>query len=505
MGQAAEQALVIVGAGPAGLAPLFAAACAGELDTLLHRGVTILESAHTVGAGALGGYGISSDSAAEAFLDIIMRTQEPRLAALRSAPAAQALIALGKGAAPLQAVAAFLHVAGETMCAIVAGAQHGQVLTGVTAHTVRCLGPSCWQTSFRETVSGVEHTVRSHAVVLATGAHQPEDRLHTEPVAGITLLPRYQHKLLQSHAIMGVAGAERVRERLGHLPDPRVVIVGASTSAGAVATSLLDHTPGVTFGSGGVTILHRQPLRIFYETPEEARADGYTEFGPSDICRLTGRVFRLSGFRLESRALLLRARGIGGRDRETRLNLLRLSPKPDPDPGPNPNPDSDSDLNSQTNLEAQQLLEHADLIVTAIGYKPRLLPVEDAAGHAIPLLKPGRGQWAVVDQRCRVLTANGTPLDGLFAIGLAVGPAASEELGGETGFVGQVNSLWLWQHTLGMRIVQQALATADSLTSPPDDGPARLFNPDALHPRLPVTHGSATFLPALHANGRGVQ
>lgn len=478
MGQANEQALLIIGAGPAGLAPLFAAACAGLLGDLLERGVTILERGQTIGCGALETYGISSDSAAEAFLDIVVRTQEPRLAALRADPATQTLLALGKHAAPLQAVAAFLRVAGQALCAMVAESEHGCVLTGATAQSVRRLGRSLWQTTFTDTATGIARTLRSHSVVLATGAHQPEHRLHTELFAGKPMLPRLAPKLLQSHAIMGTGGAVRVRERLGHLTDPRVVIIGGSTSAGAVATTLLDRTPGVTFHIDGVTILHRRPLRIFYETPDEARADGYTEFTASDICRLTGRVYRLSGFRLESRDLLLHARGIGGRPRERRLALLQLEPG--------------------TDALAWDLLERADLIIAAIGYKPRLLPVMDTDGRDIPLLAPAPPRWAVVDERCRVLTAMGTPLDGLFAIGLSIGPAASEMLGGEAGFEGQVNSLWLWQHTLGMRIVEQVLAT-------PAEKNESLLDEETPQPRFRPQQMSLATGAALLASSRGEQ
>ena len=49
---------LIVGAGPGGLAPLFAAAYDGRLQELLNGGVTIVEQGSTVGAGDLGRYAI---------------------------------------------------------------------------------------------------------------------------------------------------------------------------------------------------------------------------------------------------------------------------------------------------------------------------------------------------------------------------------------------------------------------------------------------------------------
>ena len=82
--------------------------------------------------------------------------------------------------------------------------------------------------------------------------------------------------------------------------------------------------PEVTFGPGGLTVLTGGKFRIFYPNVEAALADGYTEFGADDICPVSGRVFRLSGFRLDSRELIMRARGIGGRPPEPRLQLHRL-------------------------------------------------------------------------------------------------------------------------------------------------------------------------------------
>ncbi len=62
------------------------------------------------------------------------------------------------------------------------------------------------------------------------------------------------------------------------------------------------------FGEGGLTLFHRRPLRVYYTSPEAAFADGYHEFGPSDLCPVTKRVFRLAGLRLDSRELLMQLR-----------------------------------------------------------------------------------------------------------------------------------------------------------------------------------------------------
>ena len=440
-----ETGLVIVGAGPAGLGPLFAAASAGLLKDLLANGVTILEQSEEPGSGALDRYAIRSDSSAATFADIVMRSGDPRLLALRSHPLTLALLAAGNGPVPLVEVAAFLKLAGSTLCRIVADSPRGRVLTGVTALSVDRISASHWRTTYRYNESEVERSVTSHSVVLATGAHQPVDRLHHETVAGMPLFPHCAGRLMQSGEVFAADGTARIADRLRSLKNPKVAIIGGSTSAGAVAATLLHRLPGVRFGDSGVTILHRRPLRIFYETVSEALADGYTEFTPDDVCPLSGRVFRLGGFRLDSRDLMLRARGIGGRSRESRLSLLQLLPENQP--------------------TARQLLGDADLVIAALGYRPRLLPVYNRRAQRIALLEPTAQSWSAVDTACRVLNQEGLPLSGLFATGLAVGPGASRDLGGEAGFQGQTNSLWLWQNTLGLRIVHGALARSTAATA----------------------------------------
>ena len=439
----ATQGLVVIGAGPAGLAPLFAAASAGRLHELLRLGITVLERSDQAGNGSLGMHGITSDSSADAFLDIVTRSQEPRLLALRAHPATQALLQLGKQAAPLKLVSDFLAVAGAALCALIAESSRGRVITGADAVSVTRTQTSGWRTQFRSVSDGAEYAIDSRFVVLATGAHQARERLLQEHVGGSALFPRYKDTLLQSGEVLATGGASRVQERLHGLQEPKVIVVGGSTSAGSVADDLLRDGQVPALANGRITILHRRPLRIFYETVEEAQADEYDEFRPQDVCSRTGRVYRFSGFRLRSRELIMRARGIGNRSPEPRLQLLQLRP--------------------ENALEVLHLLDNADLIVAALGYTPKLLPVLDREGRRLPIGVPGKGAWSVVDRRCRLLS-EGEPLEGLFAIGLAVGPVPDETLGGEVGFRGQVNSLWMWQHVLGLRIVDEI--RSQNLTSP---------------------------------------
>jgi dTDP-4-amino-4,6-dideoxygalactose transaminase len=436
--------LAVIGAGPGGLAPLFAAARYGYLRELLAGGIVVLEKSPLIGAGLLEGYTIPSDSPAEAFLDSVANSTEPELKELLSHPSAEALAALRGKTAPLRMAARFLAVAAQRLCAIIDRTPGCAVLLEHEVTSIRKLTDRVWEVRAIDHSSGQERTLRSRSVHLATGGHQPLARLQSEPVGSAPLLPRFENKLMQSGELFGLDGAERLMERLGGKPNPRIAVIGGSTSAGAVAVQLLRQT-SIPLGEGGVTLVHRSPLRLFYASSDEAAADGYSDFRPEDVCHISGRVFRLSGFRFEAKDLIRKALALPGQTPDPRLKLIPMSADP---------------------ALAEETLQEADLIIAAMGYRARVCPVLDPAGEPIPLHQAVSGDWAIVDQRCRVYTSEKQPIHGLTAMGLAVGPAASHELGGEVNFRGQVNSLWLWQNTLGLRVVEEVLKRTGDTTLP---------------------------------------
>jgi Pyridine nucleotide-disulphide oxidoreductase len=430
--------VAIIGGGPAGLAPLLAAHRRGRLGDLLNEGVTVVEQSGSVGDGTIGRWCINSDSTAFTFADCLAGAPDSELAALRNHPLTKEFVELGEGTVPLPRAGEFLGLVGQALNEVIAASPNGRVLKGYRAVSTQRTSTG-WLTLLKDLEGGRERTIDSRNVVLATGAHQPVERLGREEVAGVNLVERCGARLLQSGEVVSTEGFAAVGSRLAGLGrPPRVAIIGGSTSAAAVAYALLNRMPGVAFGPGGLTILHRRPLRIFYPNAEAALADGYTEFGPDDICPVSKRVFRLSGFRLDSRELIMCARGIGGRPAEPRLRLHRLG---------------------EDDAASLAVLDDADLVIAALGYRPRALPVFDEAGERVSLLSETSPQARLVDNDCRVVDASGNPLPHLFAIGLAAGFVPHGKLGGEASFRGQANGLWLWQNDVGALI-------ADAILSP---------------------------------------
>jgi dTDP-4-amino-4,6-dideoxygalactose transaminase len=426
---------LIVGGGPAGAALLTAASKDGRLGELAASGLIMVERSPSIGEGRLGRYAITSDSTAQTFLTAVADNPHPEIAALAGHPAIHAVADYSTGlGVPLTTVGPFLAATGERLERVVRD-NGGTILTRHEAIGARRASDGIWHTKLRRLADGHEFEAASRTLVVATGGHQPLDRLAAQMVGGEPLVAQAGDRLLQSDEVLALGGFDHVRALLAHRRDPRVVVIGGSTSALTTVALLLRERPALPFGAGGITLLHRRPLRPFYPSVEAAHAEGFTDFGPDDICPLSGFVYRLAGFRLEARDLVQRMLGIDGRAPDPRVALHRLGKGDDP--------------------LAQQAIAGADLVIAGLGYRPRAMPIADAAGQPIALACDTGAP--MVDSDCRLVAADGSAIPGLYGIGLAAGFVPSGGLGGERSFRGQANGLWLWQNDVGRLIVDAVL------------------------------------------------
>ena len=428
--------VLVVGGGPAGTALLTAAAKRGLLPEFA-RGLVIVERDGALGGGRLGDYAIRSDSTATTFLTQVKDNPHPELAALIDHPAGRAVAAYTDDpiGTPLIDAGPLIRAAGERLGNLVE--RHGgSVLTGHEAIDAQQTPDGLWRVRLHRHSDGAEIEQLTRNLVLATGGHQPLDRLATQIVAGLPLVSSVGDRLLQSDEVLTIGGYERVADLLAGKRNPRVAVIGGSTSAIATIALLLKSTPALPWGPQAITLLHREKLRPFYPSIEAAHAEGFTDFGPEDICPVSGFVYRLAGFRLEARELVLRMLGIDGRTAEPRVRFHHIA--------------GDDDAAAQAHLR------DADIVIAALGYRPRALPLADAHGQPIALAAHRGG--AMVDRHCRITSAEDAPIAGLFGLGLAAGFVPWGAMGGEESFKGQANGLWQWQNDVGAMIVDQVLA-----------------------------------------------
>ncbi|UYY59605.1 DegT/DnrJ/EryC1/StrS family aminotransferase [Sphingomonas sp. S2-65] len=428
---------LIVGGGPAGTALLTAASKSGALIPLAERGLAVVERDAVLGRGELGTYAITSDSTAETFLTAVKGSAHDAIAGLTQHPAGREVAQYaGKLGVPLTRATPFLEATGAQLATLVTG-NGGVIATRSEVVDARQGGDGSWTARVRNLVTGQERTMRTRSLVIATGGHQSPQEIRAECVAGVPLGELAGDRLMPGDAFLRIGGLDALRARIADKRSPRIAIVGGSTSALAAACLLLKAAPALPLGAGGLALYHRRPLRPFYPSAEAARADGFTDFGPQDICPLSGFVYRLGGFRLEARELVLRMLGVGGRAPDPRMALRQIGAD-----------DGEAILAELTS---------ADVVIGALGYRPRALPLYDASGVRIALAADSGSRPRLVDQQCRVLDAEGRVVPGVYGIGLASGHVPEGKLGGEASFSGKANGLWLWQNDIGQMIVEQLL------------------------------------------------
>ncbi len=427
--------VVLIGGGPAGTAMLTAATKRGLLPKLAASGLVIVERDTAIGGGLLGHYAITSDSTATTFLTAVKGNIHASVAALADHPAGQSVKRHGdQVGVPLVDAGLLLRATGDRLAEIV-NENGGTILTGHEVISARRGHDGLWTVTMRRRADGEIIEQRTEAIVIATGGHQPIDRLAVQRVAGIPLAATLGERLMQSDSVLSLGGMARVTDLLAGKRAPRVAVIGGSTSALATLGLLLKANLALPFGAGAITLLHRRPLRPFYPSVEAAHTEGFTDFGPDDICPVSGFVYRLGGFRLDARDLVLRMLRVDGRVPDPRIALHQITG------------DDDSD--------ARAILTEADLVIAALGYRPHAALLNDADGQRIALAADGGAP--MVDRHCRVLGADGDPLPGVYGIGLAAGFVPWGPLGGEPSFRGQANGLWQWQNDVGLMIVDQLL------------------------------------------------
>jgi hypothetical protein len=121
-------AVVIIGGGPAGLAPLLAAHRRGRLAELLEQGVTVVEQSEAVGEGSIGRWCINSDSTGFTFADCLAGPPDGELAALRSHPLTKEFLEAGDGTVPLRRAGEFLALVGQAINDVIASTPNSRVL-----------------------------------------------------------------------------------------------------------------------------------------------------------------------------------------------------------------------------------------------------------------------------------------------------------------------------------------------------------------------------------------
>ncbi|OBI89251.1 hypothetical protein A9X00_21360 [Mycobacterium sp. 1245805.9] len=417
---------VILGGGPAGTGALVWAARHGRLDAWLDGGVALVEQADGLG-GTLGRYALNADSRGTSFLECLDGPDcSPFLADVRVDPVAQELERFRAGHPTLELVDRFERRVGAAILAEFDRHPNSRACTGTRAQAIRLQGDGSVAV-FTADADGRRAVVRGASAVVAIGGRPNASWSEIEVTPGVHL-GHWREKIVSSHRLLSRGGAQEVARRLARAQgSPRVVVLGGSHSAFSAAWMLLERIPGLSFGPRGVQILHRSEPRPTYPSRAAAHVDFY-EFSESDVCAATGRVHRLGGLQGDGREVWRRMHGKPGTEPDDRAVALPMG--------------------GLSRADLLGLLTDCDLIIPALGYRLAAPPIFDARGARVPVARTGPS----VDANARLLADSGTPVPGVFAVGLGSGFLPWGAMAGEESFSGQQNSLWLYQNGLGKLI-----------------------------------------------------
>jgi len=419
-------ASVVVGGGPGGLGPLLWAAQNGLLDAWLAQGVAVVERTGRLG-GTLGRYGICSDSLGGSYLECLEpEALTPSFHYLRNDPITFEMRRYRQSFPPLPLVDRYMGRIGEAMTATLALHRASALHFHTTVQSIH-LRADGTVALFARGEDARPRTLIARSAIVALGGRQPWQE--KAPESGLCFPDNAERRVMSSNVLLTHDGLVAANGIVGSAGGRRIIILGGSHSAYAVAWALLQLPAAKALGEAQIAIVQRRPPRIFYPDRAAAVADLY-HVAPGDICVRTQRVNRMGGLRGHGRDMWRQAACRPGTTPEPRVTVL-----------------AEQDF---SRVELQAMLDEAALVAPCLGYRSATLPVFDAAGRRLALSADTAGD--AVGSDCRLLLADGTKLPNVFGIGLGTGFRPTEAMGCEPNFNGQANSLWLYQNDMGALI-----------------------------------------------------
>jgi hypothetical protein len=433
---------IIIGGGPGGLGPLIWAAQHGHLPDWLDEGVAIVERSGRLG-GNLGRYGINSDSLGGSYLECLDREDIPEpMRQMRGETVTREMAVYRDAYPPLPLVDRYMSRMGIAMTEILADHPPSALHLYTDARSVH-LRSDGTVAVFVHDPDGRARTLVARSAVVAVGGHQP---WRDQSLLGLRFAD-CRARLMPSNDLLSHDGLAEADAILGAAGDRRIVILGGSHSAYAVAWALLELPGAAHLGAGQIVIVQRRPPRVFYPDRAAADADGYPVH-PGDICVRTQRVNRMGGLRGHGRDIWRRIMARPGTEAETRIAIL--------------------DAAALTTDRLRALVDEAALVAPCLGYRSATLPIIDDKGHRLALRADANGD--AVGDDCRLVLADGSVLPNVYGIGLGTGFRPSMAMGCEPNFSGQANSLWLYQNDIGATIYrgihEEAYAQSSAQASP---------------------------------------
>jgi hypothetical protein len=425
---------------------LFYAFKSGKLAEVARNGLLIIDKRVSLGAGKLGEYvNVTGNSVAKTFLACLEHERfDEVFGDIREYNELHRKLAADPDGAPLLSeVGELLTLAAERLIAHVVEHFDVDVLRGHEIDAIRRGQDGRFEIAYHDTRGpAARRKVISDTVVMNLGGTQRVEevddlcRTLDIPLPGSGVIACTSDELLRLTSTQLVDTFAPMFAPAAARRTNRITIIGGSHSAFTMTERLATDLGGA--GLDEIAIVHRSPIRLFFESEDEARAWGYTVDPINDICPITRRVNRSSGLRYRAFEIACQVMS-NGRVAGTMPRVALI----------------DAASGEAERSHAGNCLMHSCGVVHSAGYGPNMSALVDHRGVTIPLLS---GQGGIeVDKFGRPLDLKGKVVSGLFTFGLGAGFRPDPEIGSEAAFTGRIYGVWIFHHEIGKRILTGVL------------------------------------------------
>ncbi|MEM7044353.1 MAG: hypothetical protein AAF543_16210 [Pseudomonadota bacterium] len=435
----------VCGLGPAGCGFLLHAIKENAIGDLVDDGLVLIDRSTTPGPGKVGRYRLTGNSLSRAFLDCV---DDPKLSWLMqdfcaSSPSVVELRTMEQLAPPLDVVGDFLTAVAKRTIDYLSSAYQVPVLLETAVDTIHRQVDGSFLLRLRDGSNSQRFDLVTDNVLCSFGGRQPAKMIEQcEIHPGLRLgdhaeriIPSDEFLMMSDHAVR-----QSIPLTSGEASD--VLVVGGSHSAISTIDRLTEALGPM--GLRRIVMLHRDPLRLYYASADEARRDGYAFDDPKDVCPMSGRINRFSGLRYRSFDV---ARSIleTGRTPDQSVEVVSVHLR---------------GLSKEGRATLENSLKRSSAVVTCLGYQANLPRVVDHWDREIMF----RNQYGGLDvDACGcALTIDRQSVSGLYVYGIGSRLLKrSEAIGGEPSFRGSADGVWLY-HNHGGSVILNALGKAAS-------------------------------------------
>ncbi|WP_233828511.1 malate:quinone oxidoreductase [Paraburkholderia sp. ZP32-5] len=415
----------------------------------------IIDKRTELGAGKLGEYvNVTGNTVGNTFLACLEHEnfQEVFADLRQNSPLHKRMIEAADGPPSLADAGALLAQATEQLLAYLSARYNVTVLRGHEIDKIRRLESGGFEIVYHDVNDPTSvSTVSSDTVVMNLGGQQRVGEID-QLCRGLRLPPlNAGTRSYVSDDVLSLTTAQLIAEfkrdfsqRETRRPN-RLTVIGGSHSAFTVVDRL-----AMELGNEGldeIAVIHRSQVRLFFETVEEARADGYEVDEVNDVCPVTKRVNRAGGLRYRA------------------FDIARSIMASGHIPAAKPRVELIAAYSSEAaRSRAREYLRDSIAVIHGAGYGPNMSTLVDHYDRPISLQL---GQGGVVSDKYGCpFDASGKAVRGLFSFGLGSGFRPDEQIRRETGFEaafrGRIYGVWAFHHDFGGRVmngVLEALAT----------------------------------------------